>query len=346
MSDSEIDPTGIGEAEPIDTWHACREALDSFPLERSRVRVHYPCVAGDQYAEAEELEPLPQWIFRGEKSSRYILEPGIERMAKRLGREFRDVEHQVETEFRRRAVLHTRGMEVPPADRRDAWLAFMQHHGAPTRLLDFTLSPYVALFFAVNDSPSAAGGEETTSGGEDRAVVWAIDAWAVIDKATDRLEAAIKKNQPKPEFRPVSLAPPFDSAGDVARKKGERLDKLSQLALSRDRNIEDAVWDLQCAMVLREVFPTPRLERQQGVFVYSVSRKRLLDSLLGMMTGRHGWCRRFAINPRLATEIELNLHKMNIHHLSLFPDLFGLAQHSSRVAALHFSPPPGPPIEY
>jgi hypothetical protein len=33
------------------------------------------------------------------------------------------------------------------------WLALMQHHGAPTRLIDFTWSPEVAAFFALESSP-------------------------------------------------------------------------------------------------------------------------------------------------------------------------------------------------
>ncbi|MBM3775648.1 MAG: FRG domain-containing protein [Acidobacteria bacterium] len=90
------------------------------------------------------------WAFRGQSHeswslftalSRYFLDfridPGV--WAKQ--------EERILRIFKRKAHQH---LDQPPALEDDFhWLAFMQHHGAPTRLLDFTWSPYVAAFFAL-----------------------------------------------------------------------------------------------------------------------------------------------------------------------------------------------------
>lgn len=71
--------------------------------------------------------------------------------------------------FRRHAPLHLDPTTLNETPGIMSWWSLMQHHGAPTRLLDWTSSPYVAAYFAVLSEPDLPG------------AVWAIHA-ATVDK--------------------------------------------------------------------------------------------------------------------------------------------------------------------
>jgi hypothetical protein len=94
--------------------------------------------------------PYSNWAFRGERDERWPLYSSLSRYLMAFGvarKAWLEQESRIIRIFKRKAHVY---LDKPPAwDDDFQWLALMQHHGAPTRLIDFSWSPYVAAFFAM-----------------------------------------------------------------------------------------------------------------------------------------------------------------------------------------------------
>src|SRR5262245_33044860 len=85
------------------------------------------------------------WVFRGHADVRWKLKTSLERQ---FTGNWATVERVVLERFLRTAPRLLPPHLVPGPLDAFAWLGLIQHYGGPTRLLDVTRSPFVALFFA------------------------------------------------------------------------------------------------------------------------------------------------------------------------------------------------------
>jgi hypothetical protein len=92
------------------------------------------------------------YVYRGQADAAWGLEPSLTRLCRSLGLDRPktiEVENAILRRFQARAHLYLPGHLIPEVGVLD-WWTLMQHYRAPTRILDWTHSPLVALYFAVN----------------------------------------------------------------------------------------------------------------------------------------------------------------------------------------------------
>ena len=112
---------------------------------------------------------LGRYLFRGQACAAWSLDPRLARITRGIVNEDRaqEIERFITQEFQAQAHLYVPHRMVFRDDDVISQWGLMQHYGAPTRLLDWTFSPYVAAYVAANDHP------------DDDGAVWVINAQAV-----------------------------------------------------------------------------------------------------------------------------------------------------------------------
>lgn len=289
-------------------FRAIQELL-AIPLES------FACVR--RFGDARELiahlhsNPLNdhRWAFRGHSNASWNLETSIERLSKEYPNSFRlGAEEYVRQSFKRRAYHY---LNYLPAEKDELeWMALMRHHGAPTRLLDWTRSPYVAAFFAVAEAK-----EDGVS------AIWAVDIDTVKDAAIHLLSqnGVIEKPQTgdfsfsdRDVFEQVFLreTEPSIVAPVQPLRTNERITSQQGLFLCANPSI----WGFEFG--LKQILKSDR-ERVEAWYV----EKRLGEK--PFMPER---LFKLYIEPQARSALLRELHRMNINYATLFPGLDGFAR--------------------
>ena len=247
------------------------------------------------------------WCFRGQDNSEWNISSTLERA------ELHGYENQLLSEFKRYAHLYT---DISKTETTIEWFSLMQHHGAPTRLTDWSKSPYVALFFALNNSEINSAYSS----------LYALDTYP---------------------FK-FYLRKKYSDLTEYSFFNDETFFVHNRLEESDFQQIFSMKWDEQSkfepfVIPLEPYHSHSRLSVQQGIFLcqtqlynrgIEVQFEENLNSALNNLDRDEDAFIKYLIPKSLKPRIISELNYMNINHMTLFPGLDGLSRHIGKKATI------------
>lgn len=236
------------------------------------------------------------FAYRGVAEKEYSLKNGLSR----LGTPYKNMEKNLLKQFKKYAHRN-----IVDKDTDWHWLSVAQHHGLPTRLLDWTYSPFVALHFATVDLNFHDGKD---------AAVWKVN----FSQTHDLLQG----NQTK-----------------VLDDIGARI--FSVDALSKTLKTIEDLDDLNSSKSDYALFFEPsaiddRIVNQFGYFSVISNPLMSFDDWLNTEQAKDVDATKIIIPAKLKWEIRDKLDQSNITERVLMPGLDGLCSWLKR----HYTPVP------
>jgi hypothetical protein len=199
----------------------------------------------------------------------------------------KSIEADFLAEFQRGARNYLSRDEIP--NHVIEWLALMQHHGAPTRLLDFSRSPFVAAFFAFEKCQAFEGRH---------IAIWAVNTSFLKTKSVEMLSEHFAEDL-------------IESRNGINEKLFEKIFIQNNCSL---------VFPVEPFRMNR------RYSLQQSIFV---STGNSFEPFMKQLEFLGADLTRAVIKMELPAqhqkEVLRDLQRMNLNRASLFPDLDGYA---------------------
>lgn len=269
---------------------------------------------------------MSNFVFRGQGNTDWGLKTSLSRMVENHHPNYSDgimpasYEQRMMDEFMWKYPSYEKN-HIPENHESIEWLSLMQHYGAPTRMLDFSYSMYVALFMAIDGSffPKSA--------------IWALNKHVLSEKVFAKYREEFNTN----------VASGSDLDNYIYKEATEAIN--NRFVVNKDK-VEHFLY------LTRPHRSNERINRQQGLFVIPSSIEVGFEEILKDYYDEsyHGEMKfddvvnmsidhRYGQNTVSVLKIEIPkslkygvsnvLRQMNITSETMYPGLDGLARSMS-----------------
>jgi len=254
---------------------------------------------------------LNGWCFRGQQETSWLLTTSLDRAVYRETKseiswsvdhiDRSRLEEELVFRFQQQAPCHLQ--HLPASSDRGSWLAMMQHYGVPTRFLDWTASPYVGMYFALEKEPVR---------NEKCAALWALDLDWLQTKGEELVSPLIEMLLPVDPYL-----------------RAHEINKL----------LVPTHGDHGVILQVDPIMGNDRLGSQQGILLSKFFPEApffgiLMRMMIHPQLTERPVIRKLEISAAKRIEFLKHLCKMNIHRSSLFPGLDGFGRYLKLEAEL------------
>lgn len=266
---------------------------------------------------------MSNFIFRGQGNAEWPLATSLARMVQIHHPNYIDkiipamYEKRMLDEFMWKYPIYEKN-HIPNPGESIEWLSLMQHYGAPTRMLDFSYSMYIALFMAIDGSSYS------------RSAIWAINKYVLNEKP---IKTYCMVNKTNVITHSVLDAYIYNQAQTAINK-------------STTENKETNLY------IIRPHMPNERINRQQGLFIIPSSVEVGFEEILKYYYDENSYLEMdfdnvvklsidYHYSQQTVSVLKINIPKilkynisnalrqMNITSETMYPGLDGLARSMS-----------------